>query len=52
MVVLKEGVFTKDIVDDSYKKDVHYMANRNMRILELSPQGDYIKMWISAGMNS
>ena len=51
MVVLKEGVFTKDIVDDSYKKDVHYMANRNMRILELSPEGDYIKMWISAGMN-
>ncbi len=51
MAVLKEGVFTKDLVDDSYKNDVHYMANRNMRILELSPEGDYIKMWISAGMN-
>lgn len=51
MIILENGVFVQDIVDDSFKNDMHYMANRNMRILELSPEGDYIKMWISAGMN-
>lgn len=51
MAVLENGVFTKDIVDESIKKEQHYLANRNMRVLELSPEGDYLKMWISAGMN-
>lgn len=50
MATLKNGVFTQDIVDEAIKKDVHYDANRNMRILELAPEGDYVKMWISAGM--
>lgn len=51
MTVLQKNVFTKDIVDESFKNGEHYLANRNMRILELTPEGDYLKMWISAGMN-
>lgn len=51
LYTVQAGVFTRDLLDDSYKNDIHYMANRNMRILELSPDGNYLKMWISAGMN-
>ena len=51
MQILTPGVFIRDVVDDSYHKDKHYMANRNMRVLELAEDGSYVKMWISAGMN-
>lgn len=51
IVVLENDVFTTDIVDDgiSYKNQERYTVSRNMRILDLAPDGTHLKMWISAG---
>ena len=51
LVVLENGVFTTDIYDEAIKDDVKYRVNRNMRVLELSEDGDHLRMWISSGMN-
>jgi Uncharacterized conserved protein len=48
---LKAGVFTANIYDEAIKDDVKYTVNRNMRILELSDDGEHLKMWISTGLD-
>ncbi|TEB12368.1 alkaline phosphatase family protein [Pelotomaculum propionicicum] len=51
VVVLDNDVFTREIIDESIKDDIHYIVNRNMRVLEIAEDGTYLKMWISAAMN-
>ena len=51
IAVLKNGEFKVCVIDESIKGDVTYKVNRNMRILEMSEDGDYVKMWVSAAMN-
>lgn len=51
VMTLQKGVFTKEIIDESIKKDQKYTVNRNMRILELTEDGSHLKMWVSAAMN-
>lgn len=52
IVTLSIGEYKRDVFDDSLKKDITYRATRDMRILELSPDGNYLKMWVSAAMNT
>lgn len=51
MVVLEKGVFTPDVYDEAIKEDTKYRVNRNMRVLELSEDGNHLKMWISSGLD-
>lgn len=52
IVTLGLGEYKRDVLDSSIKKDATYRANRDMRILELAPDGNYLKMWVSAAMNT
>lgn len=51
IVGLANNVFTTEIIDDCIKDDVHYTVNRNMRILEIGADGNYLKIWISGAMD-
>ena len=51
LAVLEKGVFTPDIFDEAIKDDTRYRVNRNMRILELSENGEHLRMWISSGLD-
>lgn len=51
VAVLPYNVFVSDIIDDAIKGDVKYMANRSMRLLELSPDGSHLKLWVSMAMD-
>jgi len=51
VVSLKKNVFTADIVDEAFKGEDKILANRNMRVLELSDDGNHLRMWISGAMD-
>ncbi len=53
IAVLKNGEYFKDYVDEVITGDegTKVMSNRNMRILEMHPDGNYVKMWISFAMD-
>ena len=48
---LYKNIFTPEIVDEAIKNDVRYDVNRNMRMVELADDGNYLKIWISAAMD-
>ncbi|MDO4281941.1 MAG: alkaline phosphatase family protein [Peptococcaceae bacterium] len=48
---LKNDVFTPEIIDEAIKNDVRYDVNRNMRVVDLAEDGNYLKLWISAAMD-
>ncbi|NLI11117.1 alkaline phosphatase family protein [Pelotomaculum propionicicum] len=53
MAVLEQGVYVRDLLDEAIKDDdKKVIANRNMRILYLEPNGEQVRMWISAGMDT
>ncbi len=47
IAIVDKGVFYKDYIDEFYKGDVRHTGNRNMRILEIAPDGNTVKMWFS-----
>jgi len=50
--VIKNGEFANEVIDESLNKDdKKIVVNRNMRVLEIKPDGSYIKIWISAAMD-
>lgn len=52
LYTLENGEFGTEIIDESLNKnDEKVIVNRNMRLLELKPDGTYLKMWISAAMD-
>lgn len=51
MVTIKNREYVRDVLDDSFKKGEKCTASRDMRVLEMAPDGSYVKMWISAAMN-
>ena len=51
IAILENNVFTQDVIDEAIKKDVHYDISRNMRVLELKPDGSYFRIWCSAETN-
>ncbi|MBO5365925.1 MAG: alkaline phosphatase family protein [Peptococcaceae bacterium] len=48
IVILENSVFTQDIFDEAIRHDKHYEISRNMRVLELKPDGSYFRIWCSA----
>ena len=51
LVVLKNDVYTSDVVDEAIKGDDRLMVNRNMRLLEIAEDGSSLKLWVSAAMD-
>ena len=51
IVVLENDVYASDIIDESIKHDERLMVNRNMRLLEIAPDGSSLKLWVSAAMD-
>ncbi len=51
LVVLKNGEFVENILDEAVKDDETYQVSRNMRILEMAEDGSQMRMWISAAIN-
>lgn len=45
------GQFTVGVVDESYKGPNHYTVSRNIKVLQLSEDGTYLKMYVSPGMD-
>jgi len=45
----KEYVY--DIIDDCIKDDVHYETTRLYKVLNLTPDGDNLTLWVSAAMD-
>ena len=50
-VALPFNVFVQDVIDEVIKGDEKYTANRNMRLLELSPDGNHLKLWVSPALD-
>lgn len=48
IVVLPNNVLIEEIFDESIRDNVRYDVYRNMRIVELAEDGNYLKMWISS----
>ena len=51
IAILEKDVFTANILGQAWKNDAYYDVVRNMRVLELAPDGSRVKMWISAAMD-
>ena len=52
MLTLQNDEYKRDFFDDSLKNDVLHRANRDLRVLEIAPDGSYLKMWFSAAMDT
>ena len=52
LAVLPHDVFVRDVIDEGVKNEQKYVCNRNMRVIELHADGDYVKLWISAAMDT
>lgn len=46
--LLKNGVFEQDIIDEAIKNDQKHEISRNMRILDMKPDGSAFRIWCSA----
>ena len=51
IVVIKNGEFKREIIDEGIKDDKKYNCNRNIRVLNIAEDGSELRMWISAAMN-
>ena len=52
IAVIKNGEFKRNVIDDGMKGDNTYKCNRNMRVLEITEDGNKLRMWVSAAMNT
>ena len=50
MVTIQNGEYLRDFVDEGIKRDEPIPCNRDLRVLEIAPDGSRIKMWVSASM--
>ena len=48
LITLVKDVFCQDVIDEAIKNDVHYTVNRNMKLVEIAPDGSSLRLWISA----
>lgn len=51
IVILENDVYTPNIVDEVLVGEETKIANRCMRILELAPDGSYIRYWMSMAID-
>lgn len=52
IVTLEEGVMAQDIMMESIKNDEKIPCNRNMKLLEIKPDGSEIYVYVSSAMNT
>ena len=52
IAVITKNEFKVGVIDESIKNDITYIVNRNMRLLEIAEDGSYVKLWVSAAMNT
>lgn len=52
LAVLPLGKMVPQIVDEAIKKDKKYRVNRNMRVIELAPDGSKMIMYVSTAMDT
>ena len=52
LVVLPVNKMVYNVIDEGYKNDKRYTVNRNFKILELTPDGSKVRMYISAAMDT
>lgn len=51
MVTLLVGKMVYDILDEAYKNDVKYEAVRNMKLMDIEPDGSRLKLFVSTAMD-
>lgn len=51
IVAIANQEFAQDVLDEAVKNDTHYEVNRNMRVLDIAPDGSQVRLWISSAMN-
>ena len=51
VAVLPNNVFVEDVIDEAMKGEEKILTNRNMRVLEIAPDGSRLRIWISAAMD-
>ena len=52
LYVLPKGQFVPQIIDESMNAEGKvFKTNRNMRVLDIAPDGNSFRLWISAAMN-
>ena len=51
IVVMTPEKMAIEVVDEAIRDDKRYKANRNIKILNMDPNGDTVSMWVSAGMD-
>lgn len=51
IVTLIKGVFCQDVIDEAIKNEQRYTVNRNMKLVEMEPDGSKLRIWISAATN-
>lgn len=51
IVVIQKDKIAVEVVDEAIQNDQHIKANRNMKILDIAPDGSTVSMWISAAMD-
>lgn len=51
IATLKNDEFVEGIVDEAIKNDTTYTVARNMRVLNIEPDGSSVRIWFSAAVN-
>ncbi len=51
VVSIKNGEFAEGVVDEAIKDGKQYTVVRNMRVLEIAPDGSRVCMWVSAAID-
>lgn len=51
IAILDKDVYVSDVVDDAFHNEEYIKVNRNMRLLEIDPEGSSLKLWVSAAMD-
>jgi predicted AlkP superfamily phosphohydrolase/phosphomutase len=52
LVSMTKGEMVFGIIDEDIKDDKHLTVNRNVKLLDIDPQGKTLSMWISASMDT
>lgn len=47
IVVVEDGALNPDFIDEVVEKDQKYIANRDVSIIEIAPDGSKVRLWMS-----
>lgn len=49
--IIKQGELVVGVIDDVIKNNIKYKTNRNLKLLEIDPEGKTLYMYVSPAMN-